>query len=233
MNEEIKNKINLDKSRHEIALVNKNSTEVYYGVDSLMKIIGSKLPLFDFLFNRDYIKFFIKPVYNFVSYNRHIIIPRPIKAINLCTPDFSYFWRIMYMVMSILLTSFVLNNYFQNTVPYYVDVLVILIQLVLQTMVYGSKNSKSIFDYLGNNCTVMNLGSILLVPGLVIQHWINDAIFDQTYLALVACILFIEHHRRIKLRDLPIRLSISWLLFRIGLALFINWNYIFLPFSID
>jgi len=44
------NKVDREKAVNEIALVNKKTGKVYYGVESLFKIIGNSWPLFNPLF---------------------------------------------------------------------------------------------------------------------------------------------------------------------------------------
>src|SRR5689334_9317898 len=61
---------------NEIALVDTSSGNVYYGVESLLRIIGHSVPLLMPLFK---MKVFIKmadKLYKFISFNRRVIAPQ-------------------------------------------------------------------------------------------------------------------------------------------------------------
>src|SRR3954462_8673027 len=67
----------VDRQRavNEIALVNTQTGEVYYGIRSLFKIIGNALPILKGLFGFAPFVWLMSKAYAFISYNRRVIIP--------------------------------------------------------------------------------------------------------------------------------------------------------------
>ena len=72
-----KNEILIDynRAKNEIALINQNSREVSYGLDSLLVIIGNSFPTLEKIGRIKPIYWFFKKFYSFISYNRKVIVP--------------------------------------------------------------------------------------------------------------------------------------------------------------
>src|SRR5215212_2803052 len=67
----------IDKARavNEIALINRETGEVEYGVKSLFLIIGNAFPYLKPLFRFQLFEWSMDKVYKFISYNRRVIMP--------------------------------------------------------------------------------------------------------------------------------------------------------------
>jgi len=78
----------VDRQRavNEIALVNRETGEVTYGIKSLFKIAGNACPVFNPIFSFQPIIWLFSKFYAFISYNRRVIVPAPVKANNHCSP---------------------------------------------------------------------------------------------------------------------------------------------------
>ena len=79
---------------------------------------------------------------------------------------------------------------------------------------------KNVYDYLGQVAFVSLLGSLILyVFGgcLHVLHWasIDTQMLSPLCFGVVVGIMFMEHHRRIKLLDMKTMLTYTWLLYRI------------------
>lgn len=93
------------RSRHEIPLLDTKTGNVVYGLDGLTLILANKFPIFDKILTNTFCKKLVKPLYNFISYNRRIIVPTKAvqnATIN-CAPDFNFGWRISLIVFCLML----------------------------------------------------------------------------------------------------------------------------------
>ena len=88
-------KIDWNRARHEIPLIDMQNGEVKYGVDALVDILQQKFSFINPLMNIKWLYWFFKKLYKLISYNRKIIVAAkaPCKTSIDCTPDYSFFWR--------------------------------------------------------------------------------------------------------------------------------------------
>lgn len=214
----------------EIALVNHETGEVYYGTDSLFRIIGHALPLFRPLFRSVTFTFIIKKLYRFISYNRRVIIPAAPAAASsaMGEPSFRLRYRLLYLVFTWLITATILNQYSRlmtGLVPpshFYREFLVCGAQILWQSAIVGFTDRKRRWDYLGNMMTVSFAGGLALLPALVIGRYVPHAPFIFTgYFLLVAGLMLLEHIRRMRLLKLSGLLSVSWIIYRLIIILII------------
>ena len=105
--------VDLKRATNEIALIDTENKTVIYGIDSLLKVIGHSMPWVEQIGNLKPVKFGLKKLYSFISYNRKVIIPsKEDKNQTLqCVPDFNYKYRYIYILFATLVTSVVLFNF--------------------------------------------------------------------------------------------------------------------------
>ncbi|MEQ8812872.1 MAG: hypothetical protein RIE59_27620, partial [Imperialibacter sp.] len=104
--------IDWQKARNQIALIDKETNTIKYGVESLTTIIGHSMPVFRPLFGTRLFRWLISHLYLFVSYNRKVIAPGAVfEGRNKCTPDLDYAYRWAYIVVAWLVTSLILVQY--------------------------------------------------------------------------------------------------------------------------
>jgi hypothetical protein len=72
---ETKNKIDIHRSKNEIALIDTKNNRVIYGLESLLTIIGNSFPILEKFARIKPFHWFFQRLYKFVSYNRKQIIP--------------------------------------------------------------------------------------------------------------------------------------------------------------
>lgn len=209
--------IDTQKSRNEIALVNSTTGKVYYGAESLVTIIGNSFSIFNKAWEFKFIRTLVNILYHFISYNRHIVIPRK-AGTNTCEPDFNLTWRIVFILLMSLFSSFTLSKYFSNIEQYpfknqgfAIELGIIVIHFAIQYFIIRNKSIQTIADYLGNNAFVSFLGSIAL---LIINLSTDNVIIKLILFVLVACVMLFEHKRRVELLNLPQTLTFAWLGFR-------------------
>lgn len=223
LSEEEQNFVDVKRASNEIALVDTENKTVIYGIDSLLKVIGHSFPWMEKVGNLKPIKFFLKKLYSFISYNRKVIIPSKINpAIKLqCIPDFSYKYRFFYIAFATVITTFTLYFFSEivNDLPKTNigrEFLLALGQMVFQSVFLLKQEKKTIVNYLGNLMTVSLIGSIILMPLLLLNLF--STIPEMAILAwfgLTIGLMFLEHFRRVKILALPFYLSITWVIYRI------------------
>lgn len=218
--------VNHQRAVNEIALVNPVTGEVYYGIESLLKILGHAWPVFRPLFSWGMFIGMMKILYRFISYNRRVFLPVAVGTVSeAAQPGFHRGYRAAFLIFSWLLVSIVLHRYGDGLEPvlakgeWYREPLICGGQLLFQGLFVGAIAPRKIWDYLGNMMVVSLLGAIaLLLIGLVLRTATAGAIWYAGALLLTAGAMFLEHARRCKLLGMGIGYSISWVLYRILLV---------------
>ena len=230
---EEQNFIDVKRASNEIALVDNENKTVIYGIDSLLKVIGFSFPWMEKIGNLKPIKFFLKKLYSFISYNRKVIIPSKIKKeIKLqCVPDFNYKYRILYILFAATITTFVLYKFSDSIriLPKSTilrELILALGQIVFQSLFLIKFEKKIILNYVGNLMTVSLMGSLLLLPILILNLIFNiPELITLGWFGITVLLMLIEHSRRVKLLELPFYLSITWVIYRIiALTIILNLN---------
>ncbi|UTN04727.1 hypothetical protein L0669_02205 [Flavobacterium bizetiae] len=231
LSDEEQNFVDLKRAPNEIALVDNKTKTVTYGIDSLIKVIGFSFPLIEKIATIKPIHYILRKMYSFVSYNRKVIIPGNVKEENKlqCVPDFNYKYRFLFIGFALTITTFVLFEY-SNLIPVLPktsiarEVALAFGQIVFQSLFILNFNKQTIINYAGNLMTVSLMGSLILLPILIVsQLIIIPAIIILGWFAITVLIMFAEHFRRIKILKLPYYLCYTWILYRI-LALFFILN---------
>ena len=193
--------IDIKRASNEIALVDNENKTVLYGIDSLLKVIGFSFPWMEKIGNLKPIKFFLKKLYSFISYNRKVIIPSKIKKeINLqCIPDYNFKYRILYILLAVLISSLIVNQYFVSfSILKIISLFTVLILFQGTLILIYSK--EIILNYLGNFSTSILVGSLLLLPMLFLNSIINlSKISLDSYFYIILVIVIIDILRRIQI----------------------------------
>ena len=104
----------LDRQRavNEIALVNQDTGEVTYGIESLFKVFAVSIPVLKPLFVFRPFVWLMSKIYAFIAFNRRVIIPAPVAANSFeLQPTFKLNYRLAYLFFTWLLTAIVLSAY--------------------------------------------------------------------------------------------------------------------------
>jgi hypothetical protein len=202
---------------------------VIYGIDSLLKVLGVRFPLIKKIGHLKPVKFLLKKLYSFISYNRKIIIPSPeVKTNELqCLPSFSNKYRLFYILFSGIVTTFILFYFSKNisTIPHgslLREGFITIGQLLFQGVLIYKLDKKTILNYFGNLMTISLMGSLMLLTLLSINSIVPlHETFFLIGLGITIFIMFIEHLRRVKLLKLPSFLSFTWVLYRVLILIMI------------
>ena len=212
---------------NEIALINLKSGEVTYGVKSLFKIIANTWPVFTPLFAFKPFIWLMSKVYAFISYNRRVIIPAAETGFEY-QPAFKLHYRLLYLLFTWFCTGFILTAYahlLRGIVPLgspYREYLICGGQILFQGAAICSFDRRNLWTYLGNMMTISFAGSLLLLMGLVVNHFFQFApLIYALYFMAVAGLMLLEHIRRTKLLGLGWVLTVTWITYRIVLLLLI------------
>jgi predicted DCC family thiol-disulfide oxidoreductase YuxK len=221
--------IDPDRARNEIALVNLKDNTVNYGIFSLFAIIGNSFPFLNKLFYFQPFTWVMRRIYSFISYNRRVIVcgSKP-ESPTACNPDFSLKYRMAYVIFTLLVSSWLLKGFSPLLEDFWPvkggwvsELLLVVGQIVFQSFIFllvsPHKSQQKLMDYLGNLMTVSLIGSLLLIPALAIHHFVSTLPlwFYLGWFAAVISFMFFEHKRRVKVYDLPLALSLSWVGYRI------------------
>lgn len=231
LSEEEQKFVDLKRAPNEIALVDNKTKTVTYGIDSLIKVVGFSFPLIEKIATINPIHYILRKMYSFVSYNRKVIIPGNVKEENKlqCTPDFNYKYRFLFIAFALTITTFILFGY-STLIPslpktsIFREVALAFGQIVFQSLFLLKFDKQTIMNYAGNLMTVSLMGSLTLVPILLLNQFINlPETLVLGWFAITVLIMFAEHFRRIKVLKLPHYLCFTWILFRlIALLLILN-----------
>jgi hypothetical protein len=211
------------RSQDEIALVDMNTGKVRYGLDSLMFILSQRLPRLILFFSAPGIRNAINVLYKLISYNRKVIAPAPANKEHrfTCAPSFNLKYRWTYIVLSWIVTSLLLSAFTDLFIPFvspgsvYRELFICGGQIAFQAAAVSLVTRSKRMEYLGNMMTVSLIGSMLLIPAIVIGSFIAvPAIIWLIYFAAVVTFMLYEHMRRMKILNLGIGMSLSWVLYR-------------------
>ncbi|HVU96024.1 MAG TPA: hypothetical protein VHE34_12405 [Puia sp.] len=221
--------VHRQRSVDEIALIDKTTGEVRYGIDSLFAIIGSSFPIFKPLFANKAFHWAMRKLYALISYNRKVIIPAPKTATPGIQPTFKLPYRLAWLLFSAMIAGGVLTAYTKlltGWVPtgnpwreYAICGGQILFQGAIVTTIAPSKK----WDYLGNMMTISLAGALLLLPMLAATTLIHlSPLIPAAYFVLVVALMLLEHLRRTKLLSFNRTLTITWIAYRAALLLLIE-----------
>ena len=223
--------IDVERAKNEIALVDNENKKVFYGIESLLKVIGNSYPWMERIGNLKPVNFLLKKLYKFISYNRKVIAPSQPRITNKieCIPTFNIKYRLSYIVFATLFTAIVLFQYskiivFLPKATFIRELLLAVGQIAFQYLFIQKFNKRVQLEYIGNLVTVSVIGSLILAPILVLSQFVHlHQYFILGWFGLTVNLMIYEHFRRIKLLQLPKNLTFTWILYRIiALLLLLN-----------
>lgn len=223
VDQSIFDKIDEEKAKSEIALLNENNSQVYYGIDAMIHILFPKKGIFYRILMSKPIYFLLRNFYGFISYNRHVIAGGSHTDYSrTCIPETHKMYRWSYILLVALLTAVIVNSFTVQLDQaigmehqFWREYLVCFGQISWQFVAVGWIDRSKRLDYLGNMSTVSMIGALLLLPIILIASFINIPALGLLLLfGCVVGIMFILHVRRAKQLGLPFIVSISWVIYR-------------------
>jgi len=229
ISDELRQHINAKRACNEIALINHETGETTYGIQSLFTIIGNQSMLLKILFRWAPFAFVMKHIYGFISYNRKVIAPGKVfEANNSCTPQFNRGYRWAYIIFTWVVSSFIGQAYAKLLIDYIPPgnlsraFLICGGQIIFQGGVVFLLRKEKTIHYIGNVMTITIAGAVLLLPAMIIHHFISmPSTFYAGWFAIVVLAMFLEHIRRVHYLQLPVVVSFNWVMYRLLVLLII------------
>ena len=162
--------IDVQRAANEIALVDNLNKTVTYGIDSLLKVIGFSFPIVEKIGNLKPIKFLLKKLYSFISYNRKVIIPGRInKKMTLqCEPDFSYKYRILFIFFATFCSLLILKQVFVASTIWQL-VCISSIIFGVQCILFIKISQDTMLIYFGNFAASCLVSALFFMPMLALK----------------------------------------------------------------
>ncbi|SMD15462.1 DCC1-like thiol-disulfide oxidoreductase family protein [Pedobacter nyackensis] len=223
--------VDRQRAANEIALVNQETGEVTYGIESLFKIFALMMPFLGPLFRFKPFIWLMSKVYAFIAYNRRVIVP-PAKGEGFqFQPTFKLHYRIAYLVFTWFVTSYILSSYtglMGDLLPVghaYREYFICGGQILFQGLVIILVNKEKTWAYLGNMMTISFAGALLLLPAMLLSVWFAiSPVFYVVWFMAVAGLMLLEHIRRCSLLKIGWVLTITWVSYRVAILLVILLN---------
>jgi len=223
--------VDRQRAANEIALVNQETGEVTYGIESLFKIFALIIPFFGPLFKFKPFIWLMSKVYAFVAYNRRVIVP-PAKGEGFqYQPTFKLHYRIAYLIFTWFVTSYILSLYtglMKDLLPVghvHREYFICGGQILFQGLVIILVNKDKTWAYLGNMMTISFAGALLLLPALLLSVLFSlNPVFYAVWFLVVAGLMLLEHIRRCNLLKIGWVLTVTWVLYRVAILLIILLN---------
>lgn len=230
--------IDIERAKDEIALHDTLTQTTTYGIDSLIKILGHNRVWLQKLLKFPLVYALLLRLYRFISYNRKVIYPTaPNKQGMACTPSVNLKYRWIYLIFTALFTGVILNQFAFHLnasvgLPHYWsrEYLVCFGQIAWQLLAIQLIDKEKALEYLGNMSTVSLIGGLLLLPVLLINSFFPLGTLGLLgAFGLVVGVMFLEHIRRCYLLNVSLKMTASWILYRMVVLVFILltiWEYL-------
>lgn len=203
---ELLHTINWQRSKNEIPLLDTATQQVWYGIDALLEILGSRFPLIKTIGRCQPIHCGLKKLYNFISYNRKVIVAIKTTPGKIdCTPAFYTFYRLMFMGIFLLFNTLMLypvHRYLLLHIPFYA---LSASRLIILHFILVSINctlalclpKHTALEYLGQVNMLALITILLLVPLLITNACIHlGTLLNYLYLGLLTIVVIKEYFRR-------------------------------------
>ncbi len=106
---EILTAIDIEKGKDEIPYFDRQTKVTLYGIDTVLEILGQRVPFIKVMGNFTPVKWFLQRLYKLISYNRKVIVARKCGTGRFdCSPAFNVFYRMLFMMICLLFNSVML-----------------------------------------------------------------------------------------------------------------------------
>ena len=200
-------KIDFDKSRNEIPLLDISTNKVLYGIDAFFEILDQKIPFIKIIGNFFPLKWFLKRIYKLVSYNRKVIVAKKCAPNSIdCSPDDNHLYRSIFLVVCLAFNTLMLfpfqNNLFSNLSYYHLNFFQLqaahfALVIINCTLAFSFSKTKA-YEYLGQVNMLALSVILLLIPLMIILIMFQMEWLATSWLILTAVFIFKEYLRRME-----------------------------------
>jgi hypothetical protein len=198
--------INYQRSKNEIPLLDPVTNKVWYGIDALLEILGSKCPAIKTIGHIKPVNWFLKKLYSFISYNRKVIVAARVSPLKIdCSPSFNLFYRVLFMLVFLAANTLMIypvHQHLLSKIPGYslsaeqlflVHTAMVAINCILALFM----PKQTAIEYLGQVNMLTLVTNLLLLPLLITAIYLNlYSWVNYLYLALLTIVIFNEYFRR-------------------------------------
>lgn len=214
------------KAKNKIALLDNEKKEISYGIDSLLKVLGTKFSWMEHVGKFKPFYFLLSLLYAFITYNRKAFAPSACNGYCDCYPSRSVFWRLTLILLIGLFVNNVTWVYFsQHLEPwfvgqtYWLDSIFYLSQFAFLYLVFRLTGQQNFYDYAGQIAVVSLLGAFALQLfhwgfGFLASFGVETGMLEPFCYGMVYLFMLYEHKRRCNILGIHWIMSISWILFR-------------------
>lgn len=199
-------RFDIDRGKNEIPLLDTFTGNVHYGIDALLELLDTRIPFIKGIGRFKPVYWFLKKLYKFISFNRKVIVAAKCNKGQFdCSPEFSYKWRLLFMLFFLCFNTAALipvqqyalaNSIFSNASLEYLQLLHIM--LVGSNLLLSLTMTKTkAFEYLGqvNILATIAVMFLLLLAGFN-RFIITNPLINNLYLFAVLLFIVKEYIRR-------------------------------------
>jgi hypothetical protein len=202
--------VNLARGKNEIPLIDTATHKVYYGIDALLELLGSKMPFIKTIGNLSPVKWFLYRLYRTVTYNRRVIVAPQTSGINCvdCTPDFNTKYRTFFMLLCLVINTLLIfplhRHLFANCIFTGLTAERLLIAhtalVLFNIALFAALPKNEGFEYLGQVNMLATLFFLLCIPLMLMNKYflLNNALINTIYLGILGALLARDYIRRMK-----------------------------------
>jgi hypothetical protein len=218
-----------DRAVNEIALIDRKTGTVTYGVRSLFAVLANRFPVLKPLFRFGPFVWAMTVLYRFISFNRRVIMPARPSDGMMPEPAPRPGYRAAYLILTWLVTALILTGYshhLEGLMPpsrFYREFLVCGGQILWQSTLLRILRKRMLLDYLGNMMTISFAGGLALwiLQAALSLGGITEPIVYAVVFMGVAGAMFAEHLRRSSLLGWGPWPSVSWVAYRVVVLLYL------------
>ncbi|HEX8546170.1 MAG TPA: hypothetical protein VF691_04360 [Cytophagaceae bacterium] len=219
--------INKNLACDKIVLLDKNTREVTYGIDSLIKILAANFPWVKKIAGMHLIYAVLTVLYSFISFNRKMVAPGDASKTSSCVPSQNVGYRLLFIGLSGLLVHVIVTWYFNRFLGEHLshsydlpDIVLFFAQVCFQCLIFYVLKQQNYLDYAGQIAFVSVLGALGLLASGFGLNILSGFGLDVSFLSVVCYgavffFMFMEHLRRVHLYHWSAWLCVSWVIFRI------------------
>jgi hypothetical protein len=192
---------------------------VYYGIDSMIKILACQFPLIGHLMKFKPLYWLMSQLYNLISFNRKIIIPVSCKKLPSCNPGKNWFWRISFVLMCLIPACLLLNDPIavitNGRQSAFLSTMLLTAQIPFQLLICALIRERNTYDYIGQLSFVTSIAAHLLALLSGCLSVAGTATITSTGIATFILLLWLlkEHKRRMKSAEINPVLTLSLFLY--------------------
>ncbi len=203
-------KIDFNKSRNEIPLLDASTNKVVYGIDALLEVLDEKLPAIKVIGNIAPVKWILKKIYKLISYNRKIIVAKKCGVGKIdCAPDINYFYRFMFKMICLVLNTAILYplhyNLFNKLSYYHLDINQLQVAhfafVIINCILAFTFSKAQGYNYLGQVNVLALSVILLLLPLAILNQFFFSELLSTIWLIATAAFIFKEYIRRMEYAD--------------------------------